>query len=203
MAYTTPYTWPAGGTYVVTAAKLNEQLRDNMDYAYTNIGYNGGYVISTGTAGSVSTYTFSSIPATYTHLVVRGYGLYALGAVTEVALRFNSDSANNYDDFSRTYRWNVAVSDQGAAARSNIRLTDGYSGFGTSSTDNTYFEAHIARYSGTVGYKSVWAQTVGYAAGGMGGGQWLVAGSAITSVTVLTNNGSVFWGILSLYGYNG
>ncbi len=53
--------------------------------------------IATTTVGSGGTtsITFSSIPATYTHLQIRGFTISSSGSFN-IAVRFNSDTASNY-----------------------------------------------------------------------------------------------------------
>jgi hypothetical protein len=55
-------------------------------------------IATTTTSGSASTVSFTSIPATYTDLVI--IMNFSLSINAEVYIRFNSDSAGNY---SRTY----------------------------------------------------------------------------------------------------
>ena len=58
----------------------------------------GGYTLITDVALSSSTaYSFSSIPSTYKHLVLTWTGLVISANSSEFSLRFNADSASNYE----------------------------------------------------------------------------------------------------------
>jgi len=47
-------------------------------------------------AGGSSTISFTSIPATYTHLQIRAIARYSTGTETGVKMRINSDTGSNY-----------------------------------------------------------------------------------------------------------
>jgi hypothetical protein len=183
----------------------NTYLRDNLLYLYDRAINNSGIPIASATVSGVSSYTFSSIPATYDHLLVRGWGLVTVSAATTMCLRLNGDTANNYDDAYYGYRWNVGAVSGGTAARSSIRITDDFSGLTTASVDAAGFlEAIIYDYQNPSTVKSVKTRAVGYAAFTDGGGQWVNASpAAVTSLTVLTNSGNNFSGELALYGFSG
>ena len=53
-------------------------------------------IYTTTLASAAASYTFSSIPSTYTDLVIAATGLTTAG--TTLAMRFNGDTATNYSD---------------------------------------------------------------------------------------------------------
>jgi len=112
--------------------------------------------ITTHTLGSTTaSVTFSSIPQTYTDLVLICFENYATGAaVGSIQLQFNGDTASNYS-------W-LYMSGAGAAAgfglASNTTVAVGGSG---GSSSGGYFGTGITEiynYSNTTTYKSVLAR---------------------------------------------
>lgn len=104
--------------------------------------------ISTTTLGSAaSTITFSSIPATYTDIVLIFNGLRTSSGDLDLQLRFNSDTGSNYSD-SELRSW---ANNIGASRNSNatfIRL-------GVLTADRGILNTHIMNYSNTTTYKTV------------------------------------------------
>lgn len=133
--------------------------------------------IATTTLGSSSsTVTFSSIPATYTDLVLVSSSTQTAGPVNS-RMRFNGDSSSNY---SRTW-----LSGQGSGA---------YSGRGSNRTsfELDYYTSpgtgnltivHVMNYANTTTYKTVLDRT-GRAAEGTEAvvGLWRKTPEAITSI---------------------
>lgn len=154
--------------------------------------------IATSTLGSTATsYTFSSIPSTWTDLVVIVQAGVTSGD-SNFQLTFNSDSSNSY---SRTY-----LSGDGSSATSGraanvayIRANDqGYLHVGQS----TMLIINVQNYSNSTTYKT----TLSRSANGSDNGTAAVVGlwrntSAITSLT-LTIDASTFTAgsIFTLYG---
>ena len=110
-------------------------------------------------AGGVSSVTFSSIPSTYTDLVIK----YSVRDTTaqvygDLAVRFNGDSGANYP-------WKF-LRGNGSAASSQAGSANTYaytgSGTGNSSTANTFAngELYIPNYTSS-NYKSVSTDNVG------------------------------------------
>lgn len=200
MSYITPITWV--GTTVVTVAQLNEQIRDNMDYVHTNLGYADGYVISSVNVGSVTSYTLASIPATYTHLAARGYDMKALSGAGDQFLRmtFNGDTGNNYSGglYGVVVNTNAAV----LTGNDNVAYLNVLVGASTASNRLAVFESRILNYAGTANHRFVEGRFASrYQVGGQGG-VWMSVGTAITSITYALSTGGTFTGNIALYGFN-
>ena len=103
--------------------------------------------IATNTLGSTtSSVTFSSIPSTYTDLVIVVAGSLTTG-VDNVCMRFNSDSGSNY---STTY---ILGNGSTATSARNSNLTNtGRCVMGTASSMVLY---SLQNYSNTTTYKTV------------------------------------------------
>ena len=146
--------------------------------------------IATYTAASTqSTITFSSIPSTYTDLVLVTNILDSNGYSV---MRFNSDSGNNY---SRTWMYGNGTT-AGANRGSNISGLDLKAA--TSGSELPVCTVHIMNYSNTTTYKSVLIRQA-YASNEVAAyvGLWRST-SAISTITITNNilTNSTF----SLYG---
>ena len=153
----------------------------------------GTYVpIQTFTAdGATTTYTFTSIPQTYSDLVLVTNGVLTNNDINMV---FNSDSGSNY---SRTYIYATSSSSYGGAAIANA--TSGFAG--TLATGYTTNIVNILNYSGTSKQKSwLTRQSAAGTAVIHSIGLWRST-SAITSIA-LTANGTTFGSgtTMTLYG---
>lgn len=147
--------------------------------------------IATSNPSGVSTITFSSIPATYTHLQVRMSMIGASGGSLIVA-NFNSDTGANYT-------WHE-LQGQGTTASAYSGTGNTYSRWfgrnvGTSSTAPTAIIADILDYANTNKYKTV-RDLAGMDANGSGevsltSSLWLNT-AAISSITVKTHDGVNF-----------
>ena len=100
-------------------------------------------IATTTISGTVTTYTFSSIPSTYTDLVLISYGGIA---GNEFGLQFNSDTGNNYGE--------TAIAGNGTTATST-RNTD-YNGVGIGGINSRSIPAitHIMNYANTTTFKT-------------------------------------------------
>lgn len=145
-------------------------------------------------SGSVSSYTFSSIPSTYTDLVLIVNAAASPGP--EFWIQFNSDTGTNYS--------NTILSGNGTAASStrnssinHIRLNDGL-------TANIWTNqiVSINNYSNTTTYKT----TIGRSNSTSDATQAIVglwrSTSAINSITILFDRASTFnaGSTFTLYG---
>jgi len=143
--------------------------------------------IATQTIGTATaTVTFSSIPQTYTDLVVSYEGT---SSVSNGALRFNSDTAGNYS-YGRFFGEGA-----GGVASSDSASNATYAGIFLGSTGRTSAIANIMNYSNTTTYKSTISTGVTNSAGSPAynvsfyTGTWRST-SAITVVSVFTASGT-------------
>ena len=163
--------------------------------------------VSVGSGGAANV-EFTSIPATYTHLQIRGIMRDArAGTVNDGWLRFNSDTGSNY----AAHKLNgdgASVTATGAATKTN---TEDLFRFPTDNNTASVFGASIIDildYANTNKYKTVRALS-GYDANGSGvirfsSGLWQST-SAITSI-IIDSDGSVNWSqytTFALYGIKG
>jgi hypothetical protein len=139
--------------------------------------------IATVTVGSggASSITFSSIPSTYTHLQVRIIALSGL-AGTNLEVRFNSDTGNNYDTH-WLYGNGASVT---AGAATNLSYSWG-AGSG-SSTAPAGVVIDVLDYANTNKYKTV-RNLGGFDVNGSGGYIYFTSGlwrntNAITSIKI-------------------
>ena len=148
--------------------------------------------IATTTLGSAtSTVTFSSIPSTYTDLVIVFNGTSA-GSHT-AGLRFNSDTGSNY---SNTYLFG----ESGATASGRASNTTSSSQFYPNTTIGTAV-INIANYSNTTTYKTIltrWSNTSNYALANVG----LWRSTAAINTVLFTGNSTNFQtgSTFTLYG---
>ena len=149
--------------------------------------------IATTTLGSaVASHTFSSIPATYTDLVLVHSG--ASSASVDIYMRFNSDSATNY---SRTF---VYASSGTAASSRETNQTLLYWNYQT--TDISTGIAHIMNYANTTTFKTVISREnpVSFAVAAIAG-IWRKTPEAINSITIGAFSGTMSIGsTITLYG---
>ena len=141
--------------------------------------------IATQTLGSAAaSVTFSSIPATYTDLVLISTPI--VTAATTFAMRFNSDSTSNYS-------WTVLIGD-GTSATSTRGATQTelrISYAATSRTTNTTnIVTQIMNYANSTTYKTAISRD-NAASDGTGAivGLWRATPAAITSITITPNSG--------------
>jgi hypothetical protein len=163
--------------------------------------------ISTQTVGTaVATVTFTSIPQTYTDLVIAESVYYS--ASTSMALRFNNDSATNYSN-TILGGSNAAPGSGVYSARSTNAALINIQGYyaATNSTGNIFLPAfiNIMNYSNTTTYKNLISRA--YAVDNGTGtdvemfvGVWRST-NAITRIDLVTNSGNFAVGsTFTLYG---
>ena len=153
--------------------------------------------IASQTLGSnTATVTFSSIPQTYTDLIlVAAYDLATGGG--SMALRFNSDTAGNYGV---TYLFsNGSISASGRVVNSTS-VAAGRAAVGGQGGGFT----HIMNYSNTTTYKNALSRSFGTIASAS---PWLSTNTwrntnAITTITCTDESGGNFatGGVFTLYG---
>jgi hypothetical protein len=161
--------------------------------------------IATSTAsGSTSSVAFSSIPSTYTDLIV--IVQYQGTANSGVWLQYNSDSSTNYSIV------NVIGSQNTTATYANpnqpyVWTDTYYQGTGTVLTDRAISKSHIMNYSNTTTFKTTLCRsddvrTTGTTDGTVYSGVSLWRNtSAITRIDVLSSGGNFVAGsTFTLYG---
>jgi hypothetical protein len=147
--------------------------------------------IATVTLGSASaSYTFSSIPQTYTDLVLIING--QASAEASDIMRFNSDSGSNYS---------YAVLDGNPGSGSGANQTSCY--LGNTWTAQYMKVINIFNYSNSTTYKTVISRS-NYQGGTYAVSAWVSLWrntNAITSLVVGPNSGTMSTGLtLTLYG---
>jgi len=157
--------------------------------------------VTVGSGGS-SEINFTSIPATYTHLQIRGISNHSTSGASSLFCRFNSDSASNY---SAHY-----LQGSGSSVAAGAILTT-YMYIGTGYGDaNIYHGAviDILDYKDTNKYKTI-RTLCGYDANGSGyveltSGNWRST-SAVSSITLYYEGGRSMdqYTQFALYGIKG
>jgi hypothetical protein len=122
---------------IIASSKLGVVPGDFESIATTTVG-----------SGGVASVTFSSIPATYTHLQIRG--IVQLEQSGEMDLQFNSDTAANYS-YHRIYGSGSSVVVEGAANTS--QATVGY--YVSAASIFNGFVIDILDYANTSKYKTI------------------------------------------------
>jgi len=150
--------------------------------------------IATQTAsGSVSTYTFSSIPSTYTDLVLI---VNAGAAATDMYVRLNGDTATNYSQTWVEGRASGAISSR-LSNRDAFNLD--YEGF-TTGAINVIATFQLMNYSNATTYKTaLWREGNVATSVEAHVGLWRST-SAVTSLTVYAGGNFTSGSTFSLYG---
>ena len=154
--------------------------------------------IATTTLGSAaSSYTFSSIPGTYTDLVLIING--GTAATTNVQLRFNGDTGTNY---SSTQLYGDGTSAGSFRYSSAAGLQINYYAYPENAFDWNAI-CHIQNYSNSTTYKTALARA-NKASNGVNAaaGLWRST-AAITSLTVRSSDGATNFNVnttFTLYG---
>jgi hypothetical protein len=169
--------------------------------------------IATVTVGSggASYAEFTSIPSTYKHLQIRGIGKTNRGVYVadDMNIRFNSDTANNYN-------WHVlrgngvsASAANGGGSTSSITC---YYYFGTDISFAKYsgFVIDILDYASSTKYKTFRAlggtdSNGGESSVGINSGLWMNSTNAINTIRLYSDTGSTIqqYSSFALYGVKG
>jgi hypothetical protein len=159
--------------------------------------------IATNTLSSAGTVTFSSIPTTYTDLVLVINNAVSIATNTPGAcISFNSDTATNY---SSTHLEGNGTSGSSSRQTNQNNINAGYNiGLSSSSTQPATIIINIMNYANTTTYKTVLSrntQTAGTAPGtGATVGLWRST-AAINSIAITAQTGNFASGtVFSLYG---
>jgi len=160
--------------------------------------------IATTTLSSTNTITFSSIPATYTHLQIRVLARSQRADTGDLCnFRFNGDTASNYV----AHQLNGDGATAGAGAWSSVAQIYGMRVAANSASANVFGVGvlDILDYANTNKYKTTRSLS-GYDNNGSGeiylmSGNWRST-SAITSITIVPNVGTGFlqYSSFALYG---
>jgi hypothetical protein len=158
--------------------------------------------IATTTLGSAAaSHTFSSIPATYTDLVLVINNIFSTTSSPYIVLQFNSDTTSNYSS--------TILEGSGSAASSNrwTSQTEMYMGYNVASGTTSIGMAliNIFNYANTTTFKTVLARinnlNSSFPGTGATVGLWKKSPEAINSVKVFQNAGNLPSGtVLTLYG---
>jgi hypothetical protein len=156
-------------------------------------------IASTTTTGSATTVTFSTIPATYTDLVlISNAGAVVNGA--DLRMRINGDTGNNYSD---TYLWGSGSTAGSARASNQSRFSLTYYGtLPSGSTSRATIITQIMNYSNSTTYKTCLTRANNAASGTDAIAHLWRNTNAITSISLLElglsgfTDGSTF----TLYG---
>jgi hypothetical protein len=146
--------------------------------------------IATSTVSTASSYTFSSIPSTYTDLIVV-FGGVASGLDT-MAFRFNGDTGTNYSD--------TVVGGDGSSAYSNRRTNQTLAYYGTPSTSQSTVIGNIFNYANTTTFKTSLGRGNTTSSQVESRVNLWRSTAAINSVTILCGGGSTLTGTFTLYG---
>lgn len=151
--------------------------------------------IATTTLGSAAaSYTFSSIPSTYTDLILITQHTCATGTNNQLIIRPNSDTSAIY---SRTY-----LTGDGSSAASGAQTgeTGIYVSYATTNTDITISTNHFQNYSNTTIYKTVLSRSNNSYNTRAQASLWRST-AAISSILLLPNSGTFATGsTFTLYG---
>ena len=182
---------------ITASSNMSTKLTDFYQIATTTVG-----------ATAVSDITFSSIPADYTHLQIRGIARNSVASTSAdwVRCQFNSDTGTNYS-------WHYLFGN-GSAASSSAGTTQSFMLLGwalnASSTANSFGAQiiDILDYANTNKYKTV-RSLLGYEQNTSDGGVNLNSGnwrstSAITSIKLYPASGNFNqYSSFALYGIKG
>jgi hypothetical protein len=111
--------------------------------------------IATTTLSGVSNYTFTSIPTTYTDLILIG-SINGVSVATDVWYRVGNGSVDTGTNYSWTWLSGFGTSTESARASNNSKLY--IDGWGTIGTGNSIIRTNINNYSNTTTYKTVLTQ---------------------------------------------
>lgn len=154
------------------------------------------YTVPSATA----TVTLSSIPSTYTDIVVVGSNLLLTSSGLSIFARVNGDSGSNYS--STILQGNGSTVNNGARSNNIQGLVTGGTFTGAGNTTPAFFTLHLMNYANTTTYKTaLYRYGLSSAEVEMGVDLWRNT-SAINSIT-FRNDGAANWAagcVFTLYG---
>jgi hypothetical protein len=155
-------------------------------------------IATTALGSTASSYTFSSIPSTYTDLVLISNAATTV-ANKDLAIQFNSDTGSNY---SRTVLFGDGSSAGSARATSQAQIFLDYWGWTTTTLGTQTNIAQIMNYANTTTNKTVLARS-NTSSSGVDAvvGLWRST-AAINSITIIATTSGVFstGSTFTLYG---
>lgn len=174
---------------------------------------NSYYQIATTTVGSGSAadITFSSIPATYTHLQIRGIARSTNGSINGISvnMQFNSDTNTNYSQhYLGTYQGAGSATESVGAANTSSIYIGAIPNDGLMASLYSGHTIDILDYKDTNKYKTVRSlsgydfngATTGYSYLNLHSGNWR-NGNAITSIKLYGASGNFMqYSSFALYG---
>jgi hypothetical protein len=156
--------------------------------------------IATQTLGSAAaSVTFSSIPSTYTDLVLVCNFETSSNAIAGVYIQFNGDTSTNYS--STNLIGNGSTAESSRASSSSFFRISGY-GTGTANTLTNVAIVNIMNYANSTTYKTTISRSAIASLGtGANVGLWRATPSAITSLTLTGESQNLSTGsTFTLYG---
>jgi len=190
----------AGGMSTVT--RYTDMLAGNTVYP----GDNSYESIATATGtGSSGVMTFSSIPATYTHLQIRGFTK-STSSGSNWKVQFNGDTGSNYA--------NHYLESNGSTVSAGAELTQTGMNFYAATATSTAASVYAAMVMDILDYTSSnknktvrtlsGVDTNGGGNNDFNSGLWYATPAAITSITITLNSGSFDTNSkIALYGIKG
>jgi hypothetical protein len=153
-------------------------------------------IASTLTPSATSEVVFSTIPQTYTDLILV-CSVKANGAGIGLQMRFNNDTSANYSATS-IYQ---ADSGPAASARDSNANQISIAWFGSASTDSHISETRIYQYTDTSSYKTVSIRSATLTRGiARTVGRYMGSTNAVTTLTVTSGSAWAAGGSVALYG---
>ena len=151
--------------------------------------------IATTTLGSAaSSYTFSSIPSTYTDLILV-CGIFNSSSGANAYVRLNGDSGSNYSRTQLTGNGTTAAS--GRASNTTSAYIDAVS----TNYPQEIITVHFMNYSNTTTYKTFLARADNASTGTQANVSLWRSTSAINSIAIYTDTGNFSTGsTFTLYG---
>jgi hypothetical protein len=204
------YTYSVSGT---NANGIGPSSAASNSVVVASVDSSAYFPIQTTTLATASaSVSFTSIPADYKHLQIRGWVKYTSTANDRSAahVRFNSDSGSNYN-YGTLYGTGTNIFSDQAINQSITRLASVTAPSSNSNYTNIFgiFVADILDYANTNKYKTVMG-TGGFDSNGAGlgntalqSGAWLST-TAITSMAITPDSGN--WSVgsqFTLYGVKG
>ena len=189
------------------AADWNTYIRDNEGVLRANALSGLGELIETLSPSASTGITTATLPVTYSHLAIRGYGLVASTAAN-FTITFNGDTGTNYGYTIQGRTTGGGVNDNDVAIGSAAGIVVGVSSFLPAANNHAAtFTFEILSYRSTTYNKNLFGIGVGRTGANVLTtfnitGVWAPATpAAITSITFTPSTGNMT-GTICIYGMN-